>query len=374
MKKFRIVADDKIPFLKESPLAELTDLLFLPGAAISRRDLMHADALITRTRTKCNAALLDGTPVRMIATATIGFDHIDREYCAGKGIRWNNAPGCNADSVAQYLTSLLVVHAEKTGTALAGKTIGIVGVGNVGSRVAKVAQILGLHVLLNDPPRQKAENNNLFVPLEQIQREADFISFHVPLQKQGEFRTEALADENFFRNLRRAPFLINSSRGEVVCGEALKDALRKGAVSGAALDVWEHEPDIDRDLMNLLEFATPHIAGYSADGKANGTRACVENIARFFHLRVERIDRILPPAPCDPVIDLDQLEGDRVAGAILRTFHPLPVDKVLRATPERFEWFRANYDHPREYPAFRVLHASDEEAATFRAFGFQLDI
>ena len=182
MKKFRIVADDKIPFLKESPLAELTDLLFLPGAAISRRDLMHADALITRTRTKCNAALLDGTSVRMIATATIGFDHIDREYCAGKGIRWNNAPGCNADSVAQYLTSLLVVHAEKTGTALAGKTIGIVGVGNVGSRVAKVAQILGLRVLLNDPPRRKAENNNLFVPLEQIQREADFISFHVPLQ------------------------------------------------------------------------------------------------------------------------------------------------------------------------------------------------
>ena len=349
MKKFRIVADDKIPFLKESPLAELTDLLFLPGAAISRRDLMHADALITRTRTKCNAALLDGTPVRMIATATIGFDHIDREYCAGKGIRWNNAPGCNADSVAQYLTSLLVVHAEKTGTALAGKTIGIVGVGNVGSRVAKVAQILGLHVLLNDPPRQKVENNNLFVPLEQIQREADFISFHVPLQKQGEFRTEALADENFFRNLRRAPFLINSSRGEVVCGEALKDALRKGAVSGAALDVWEHEPDIDRDLMNLLEFATPHIAGYSADGKANGTAACVRNIANFFGL--DAAENWYPKVP-DPVNRA--VPADSLFSAVTAAYDIRNDDRRLRESPGNFEKLRGSYPLRREFPAFLV--------------------
>ena len=167
---------------------------------------------------------------------------------------------------------------------------------------------------------------------------------------------------------------MNSCRGAVHDTEALKEAKAKGQVSELIIDCWENEPRIDRELMSQVSIATPHIAGFSADGKANGTRACVENIARFFHLRVERIDRILPPAPLNPVIDLNQLEGDRVAGAILRTFHPLPVDKALRVTPERFEWFRANYDHPREYPAYRILHASDEEAATFRAFGFQLDI
>ena len=183
MKKIRIAADDKIPFLAESPLARLAELIRLPGAAITRDDLRGADALITRTRTKCNADLLDGTPVRLIATATIGYDHIDTAYCAAHDILWRNAPGCNADSVAQYIASLLLIHEETKRDPLAGKTIGVVGAGNVGSRVAKVAETLGMRVLLNDPPRERKEGTSDFVSLEQIQEETDFITFHVPDRK-----------------------------------------------------------------------------------------------------------------------------------------------------------------------------------------------
>ena len=237
MKKIRIVADDKIPFLAESPLARLTELIRLPGGAISRDDLRNADALITRTRTKCNAALLDGTAVRLIATATIGYDHIDTAYCAAHNILWRNAPGCNAASVAQYIASLLLIHEETKDDPLAGKTIGIVGVGNVGTRVAKVAETLGMRVLLNDPPRERKEGSSAFVSLEQIQEEADFITFHVPLLRDGSDRTFHLAGAPFFAALKRTPFLINSSRGEVTDNEALKTALRTGVIRGAAR-VW----------------------------------------------------------------------------------------------------------------------------------------
>ena len=369
MKKIRIVADDRIPFLKDSPLAELTDLVLLPGAAISRSDLLGADALVTRTRTKCNAALLDGTPVRIIATATIGFDHIDREYCESHSILWRNAPGCNADSVAQYLASLLLIHAETAGLPLAGKTIGIVGAGNVGSRVAKVAQILGMRTLLNDPPREDVEGKGAFVPLEQIQREADFITFHVPLQKEGIYRTSALADEAFFQKLERSPFLINTSRGEVVCGEALKAALRGGCVCGAALDVWEHEPDIDLELMKQLEFATPHIAGYSADGKANGTAACVRTIARFFGLKTA-----MEWYPEIPNVANGVLKADSVVSAVASAYDLRSDDRRLRASPETFEKQRGNSPLRREFPAFTVEQGAlrPEDLSVLGKLGFRI--
>lgn len=368
MNKIRIVADDKIPFLRESPLAELTDLRLLPGGAITRNDLMNADALITRTRTACNAELLNGTAVRLIATATIGFDHIDRSYCESHGIVWTNAPGCNADSVAQYITSLLLVHAEKCGEQLAGKTVGIVGVGNVGSRVAKVADILGMRVLLNDPPRKDSGENG-FVSLKQICEEADFITFHVPLQREGKYRTFHLAGMEFFHSLKRKPFLINSSRGEVVCGEALKAAIRNAEVCGAALDVWEHEPRIDAGLMELVEFATPHIAGYSTDGKANGTAASVAAVAEFFGL--EEIRGWYPRVP-EPEHSL--LNVKSVTEAVTMSYDIRRDDRRLRESPETFEKQRGSYPLRREFPAFAIAESSElssPEHSVLKRLGFR---
>lgn len=370
MKKIRIVADDKIPFLAESPLARLTELIRLPGGAISRDDLRNADALITRTRTKCNAALLDGTAVRLIATATIGYDHIDTAYCAAHNILWRNAPGCNAASVAQYIASLLLIHEETKDDPLAGKTIGIVGVGNVGTRVAKVAETLGMRVLLNDPPRERKEGSSAFVSLEQIQEEADFITFHVPLLRDGSDRTFHLAGAPFFATLKRTPFLINSSRGEVTDNEALKTALRTGVIRGAALDVWEHEPGIDLELMNLLEFATPHIAGYSADGKANGTAASVRTVAEFFGL-----EDALGWYPEVPVPAATLLRVHSLAEAAACAYDIRQDDARLRQSPETFEKQRGNYPLRREFPAFtidRTSPLSEDQFETLRKLGFQI--
>ena len=321
----KIVADNTVPFLKgiAEPFAEV---VYLDARAFTPEAVCDADALIVRSIDKCTRELLEGSRVRLITTATIGFDHIDTRYCEEAGITWRNAPGCNAASVAQYVLVSLIAIALRRGESLAGKTIGIVGVGHVGSIVARYAEAWGMRVLLNDPPRAAVEGDGAFVPLETIEKEADIVTLHVPLTREGQYATYHLADADFFGRLRRKPWFVNSCRGAVHDTEALKEAKAKGLVSELIIDCWENEPRIDRELMSQVSIATPHIAGFSADGKANGTRACVENIARFFHLRVERIDRILPPAPLNPVIDLNQLEGDRVAGAILRTFHPLPVD------------------------------------------------
>ena len=370
MKKIRIAADDKIPFLAESPLARLAELIRLPGAAITRDDLRGADALITRTRTKCNADLLDGTAVRLIATATIGYDHIDTAYCAAHDILWRNAPGCNADSVAQYIASLLLIHEETKRDPLAGKTIGVVGAGNVGSRLAKVAETLGMRVLLNDPPRERKEGTSDFVSLELIQEEADFITFHVPLLRDGSDRTFHLADAPFFAGLKRTPFLINSSRGEVTDSEALKSALRSGGIRGAALDVWEHEPGIDLELMNLLEFATPHIAGYSADGKANGTAACVRTVAEFFGL--EDAHGWYPEIP---VPATTHLRVHSLAEAVASAYDVRQDDARLRRSPETFEKQRGNYPLRREFPAFTIDRTSplkEEQFEILRKLGFQI--
>ncbi|MBO4536323.1 MAG: 4-phosphoerythronate dehydrogenase, partial [Bacteroidales bacterium] len=266
----KIVCDDKIPFLRGvfEPYAEV---VYLPGAAITAADVRDADALIVRTRTRCNCALLEGSSVRVIASATIGYDHIDTAWCSEHGIEWANAPGCNSGSVAQYIASALKVLAERFDLDLGNTTFGIVGVGHVGGKVARVAQALGMRVLLNDPPRAAAEGPDGFVSLDDLIAGSDIITLHVPLTSE----THHLFDAGRLSQMRPDQILINTSRGEVVDGEALKSALRARRLATAVLDVWEHEPDIDPELAQLVEIATPHIAGYSQDGKAAGTTAAV---------------------------------------------------------------------------------------------------
>ena len=271
----KIVCDDKIPFLRGvfEPYAEV---VYLPGAAITAADVRDADALITRTRTRCDRALLEGSSVRVIASATIGYDHIDTAWCESHGIAWANAPGCNSGSVAQYVGSALGVLAERFGLDLSGLTLGIVGVGHVGSKVARLAERLGMRVLLNDPPRAAAEGPDGFVSLGELIAGSDIITLHVPLDSS----TRYLFDARRIASLRPDQILINTSRGEVICGDALKRALKAGRLKAAVLDVWENEPNIDPELAELAIIATPHIAGYSTDGKAAGTTAAVRVVAR----------------------------------------------------------------------------------------------
>ena len=322
----KVIVDNKIPYIKEAINRIADEVVFLPGADFTKEAVKDADALIVRTRTRCNRELLEGTQVKFIATATIGYDHIDTEYCREAGITWTNCPGCNAGSVEQYVRSVLGLLQRKKGLDLKNATIGVVGVGHVGSRVARTAKLLGMRVLLNDPPRaDKGESG--FVDLATIARECDVITFHTPLIQEGIYRTYHLVDKDFLFSLKRAPYLINSSRGEVVDTASLLASLAAGKVKDVVIDTWENEPRISRDLLEAAFLATPHIAGYSADGKANATRMSLEALCRFFGMEVEF--EITPPeVPSD--------------------YDPTRDSEWLKADPEKFEWFRGNYPIRRE--------------------------
>jgi len=352
----KIVIDDKIPYI-HGALEPYAEVVYLPGSKTTAEVVKDADAIITRTRTKCNKSLLAGSSVKIIATATIGYDHIDTEYCDKAGIKWVNAPGCNAKSVEQYVASAIMVMAEKKGWTLAGKTIGIVGVGNVGSKVAKLAEILGMRVLLNDPPRARAEGERGFVDLEKILEESDVITLHVPLNQEGEDATYHLADEKLFARMVRKPIFINSCRGEVVKTAALKDAIRTGQVSGAIVDCWENEPNLDLELLEMVDLATPHIAGYSRDGKAKGTEMSVQAVGRFLGLELKnwKASNVEKPLVSEILIDgTNKTVQQILAEAILATYDIREDDARLRASIPTFEKQRGDYPVRREFPAFTV--------------------
>ena len=351
----KIIADDKIPFLK-GILEPYAQIEYLPGTHITLKDLKSADALIVRTRTQCNAGLLEGTKVRFIASATIGHDHIDKDYCIQNNISWVNAPGCNAESVVQYMTSALAMILRQTGKSFKEITIGIVGAGNVGHRLAKLSATLGISTLINDPPREMREGSTGFTSLEIILKNADIISFHVPLTRFGPYKTLHMANADLLSEIRPGAWLINTSRGEVVQTDALKNALQNGVLAGAILDVWEDEPSIDLKLLQMAFIATPHIAGYSADGKANGTAMSVQAISRFFNLGIDRWRPDFIPASPGGIItpshynSLEELFCD-----ISLTAYDIQDDHCqLLAHPDLFEKLRENYPIRREAPALTV--------------------
>ena len=352
----RIVADDKIPFLRGA-LEQFAEIIFLPGNKITNNDLKDADALLTRTRTTCNESLLKGTRIRFIGSATIGYDHIDTVYCKKNKIYWTNAPGCNSASVLQYIASALFKVAHEQGFNLKSKTIGIVGVGNVGSKVHKLAARIGMKVMVNDPPRARNEDGGNFVVLEKILNESDFITIHVPLNFSGEDKTYHFFSSGVFEMMRTGTWLFNSSRGEVIDTNELKEAIASGKLGGAVLDVWENEPHIDPDLLEKAFIATPHIAGYSADGKANGTSMIVNSLCRFFKLPLQNWYPQNVPLPLSPDIFIDckgKSEEDILREAVFHTYDITGDDMNLRSSPSDFERLRGDYPLRREYPSYRV--------------------
>ncbi|HOS73279.1 MAG TPA: 4-phosphoerythronate dehydrogenase PdxB [Bacteroidales bacterium] len=353
----KIIADDKIPFLK-GVLEPFAEVIYLPGHRIDNRILQDADALLVRTRTRCNEALLRNTGIKFIATATIGYDHIDADFCNSKGIAWTNAPGCNSSSVRQYVAAALLRISGQFRYRLKNKTLGIVGVGNVGSKVSSLARILEMNVLLNDPPRARKEGDEGFAGLEQVLMESDIVTAHVPLNPAGEDSTVNLFNEDCFRMMRKGTWFINTSRGEVTDTLALKNALDSGKLMGAVLDVWEKEPDIDTELMEKTFISTPHIAGYSADGKANGTSMAVNALCEFFGFPLKDWYPDNVPAPDAPVILVNcrgKTDEDVMREAVLHTYN-IDDDSVrLKQMPSGFEGQRGDYPLRREFPAYTVI-------------------
>jgi erythronate-4-phosphate dehydrogenase len=359
----KIIIDDKIPYIRGA-FEGVAEVVYLPGPKTTPEITKDADAIVTRTRTICNEKLLGGSSVKFIATATIGFDHIDTDYCEANGIQWTNAPGCNSKSVEQYIASTIMVLAEKNGWNLSEKCIGVVGVGNVGSKVARICEIFGMKVLRNDPPRERTEGSEQFVSIQQIMAEADIITLHVPLNMKGEDATFHLGNETFLNALKKKPVLINSCRGEVIETNAVKAALKSGQLSAFVCDCWENEPDIDLELLALTEIATPHIAGYSKDGKATGTLMSVQAISDFFALGLNNWTPTGVELPVDPIFEIDGdtlTEQQIFSKAILHTYDIRNDDRDFRNNVTLFEQLRGDYPTRREFPAFTIKAVNLDE-------------
>lgn len=367
----KILADAHIPYLK-GIAEQFGEVEYLPGNQFTRDAIKEKDALIVRTVTHFGEEILSGSNVKLICSATIGFDHIDTSWCDSHGVAWRTAPGCNAASVEQYLTACLLYLAEKYQFSLKEKTIGIVGVGNVGSKVETACKKLGMRVLLNDPPREEREGSALFTDIETIQREADIITFHTPLTKTGRHKTHHLADDYFLASVEKKPFIINAARGGITDNQALKKAIHNRSIAGVVIDCWENEPEIDRELFQLTDIATPHIAGYSADGKWTATKMSLENLNQFFNLGIEKVCYQEIPLPSNSIIDLRDITPEQqLQHAVWHTYNPMAETAVLKSSPEKFYWFRSNYPLRREYPAYTILHANDRISSILLSLGFK---
>lgn len=339
----KVVADLDIPFL-EGVFEPYGEVVYKKGIDIVADDVVDADALLVRTRTQCDAALLEGSKVKIVASATIGTDHIDKEYCASRGIEVANASGCNAGGVMQYVFSAVYGIAARKGIKLDDVTFGVVGVGNVGKRVAEMAESLGFKVMRCDPPRAQKEGPEGFCTLEELLAESHVVTLHVPLDE----TTRGMANEDFFTLIRPGAIFINAARGEVVDEAALMTAIPKlGAV---VIDTWNNEPTVNEELVEMVDIATPHIAGYSYQGKVNGTRMAVRAVAEC--LGLEALKEFSPDDSDEdrqPVrLDLRGRNHGEIA-AVLQYNYPIFTDDFrFRMEPHKFEKLRNEYQYRRE--------------------------
>ncbi|HQT92365.1 MAG TPA: 4-phosphoerythronate dehydrogenase PdxB [Candidatus Kryptobacter bacterium] len=327
----KIAVDQRIPFVEEAfgPFGEIAKY---DSRAIDNMAVKDADALLVRSETKVDEKLLAGSKVRFVGTATIGTDHVDLDFLNRQGITFASAPGCNSNAVVQYIFSALFTLAERFGFKLRGKTLGVVGVGNIGSKIVRVCRSLGMDVLQNDPPLARSTGDSRFVALDDLMG-ADFITIHVPYTKAGTDATHHLFDEKRLSMLKRGTVLINSSRGAVVDNPALKAALSRGVPGNAVLDVWEKEPNIDIDLLSKCAIGTQHIAGYSIDGKVNATRMIYEAFCGHFGLTQSWNSASVIKPPEHPVISVEagyEDTEDVISSAVRKCYDIMKDDELLR--------------------------------------------
>ena len=389
----KIVADENIPYVREA-FGGVGDVTTLPGREISGEAVRDADLLLVRSITWVGRELVEGSRVRFVATATIGEDHIDKAWLAEHGVSFASAPGSNAGSVTQYVSAALVALEERLGLDLRGMRLGVVGVGNVGSRVARAARALGMEVVLNDPPLERALKvghppqlpggvPTEFRPLAEIFG-CDVVTLHVPLTRKGPDKTYHLVDDRFFSRLQAGTILINTSRGSVVDGGDLKEALDSGRLAACVLDVWEGEPDIDVSLLERVFIGTPHIAGYSFDGKVNGTRMIYEAACRFLGRAPEWDPTPLLPAPERPRVEVDGA-ADGALNSTVRSVYDIMKDDaamrgLIRCEPgERARFFdRLRKEYPRRREFFNttavVWPRNNELEARLSGLGFRAEV
>lgn len=365
--------------------APLGQVELVPDRDIRRDHLLGADALIVRSKTRVDRALLEGTPVAFVATATAGADHFDIPWLNDAGIAWSASPGCNANAVAEYVATTLVLLARKRAALLSGQTLGIVGVGQVGSRVAQKAILLGLRVLRNDPPLALQTGSRDFRSLGDVLAETDILTLHAPLVADGPFPTRHLADCRFFGQLKPGAWFINTSRGEIVDPDSLQCALDHQLLSACALDVWENEPDLPDSIRNAVDILTPHVAGYSLEGLLNGTRHCHRELCHFLEVEPSWAPdpRRLPETPFIQIEAAHRSDEDVLAG-LLAAACPIPDDtrawraEMTTGDPaelrRRFDRFRQNHSSRREFSGICVhlSHAVPSLLETVAAFGFQV--
>jgi erythronate-4-phosphate dehydrogenase len=304
----RIIADENIPFVKEC-FSSLGDVETFPGRQITPPTVADADCLLVRSITSVNETLLAKSKVKFVATATIGFEHVALDYLNKRNIGFASAPGSNSNSVADYFVAALLSVAKKHKISLAGKSIGVVGVGSVGSKIAKKCAALGMKVVLNDPPLARQTGDPKYRTLNELYG-CDFVTLHTPLTREGRDRTYHLADEIFFKSLKTGCVFINTSRGAVHDTAALKNAIQSNKLSSVILDVWENEPNIDCDLLRIVDISTPHIAGYSLDGKIAGLLMIYAAACKFFKAESKHTIADFLPPPTVPQITIEKIDAD----------------------------------------------------------------
>ena len=357
----KIIADENIPYIKEC-FASVGEVTTISGRKIASDIVKDADALLVRSITKVDEKLLAGSRVKFVATATIGTEHIDKNYLLQNNIAFASAPGSNANSVAEYIVSALLRLADKYNFDPAEKSIGIIGTGNVGSKVEQKAAAMGMNVFLNDPPLARQTHKAKYVPLSDLFG-CDIITLHTPLTSEGIDKTYHLADEKFFDSLKDDVIFINSSRGSVTDSRALKKALAHGKIKAAVLDVWENEPNIDIELLKMVDLVTPHIAGYSYDGKVAGTIMIYNSLCGHFGIKAEKVITDFLPKPQISQIKIDDNQKNILLQTVSQLYDIKQDDEKLRSIADMpveeqgrfFDGLRKNYRIRREFQNTEVI-------------------
>jgi erythronate-4-phosphate dehydrogenase len=360
----KIIADANIPFVKEC-FSSIGEVTVIGGREMTPWIVADADILLVRSITPVGVDLLAGSKVRFVGTATIGFDHIDVDFLARKNIGFASAPGSNANSAAEYVIAGLLDTGQKYHLDLEGRSIGIIGVGNVGSRVARKCAAMGMDVYLNDPPLKRQTGDAKYLPLEKLY-DCDFITFHTPLTFDGPDKTYHLADEKFFKSLKGRCVFVNASRGGVVDSSALKSAIKSGRLRAVVLDVWENEPDIDIELLKMVDIGTPHIAGYSLDGKIAGLIMIYKAACEHFAVEPKFDMEDFLPEPSVPELKVNPNiinEQDTLLSAVQKVYRidkddtrlRRVLDKPAENRGEHFDGLRKNYHVRREFQNTSVI-------------------
>ena len=379
----RIVADVNVARVREA-FADVGELVLRPGRAITPDDVRGADALVTRSITRVGPQLLDNSSVRFVGSTTIGTDHVDKKYLKERDITFTSAPGSTAPPVAEWFAAALLVLARRRGWHMRDKTLGVIGIGNVGRRVARFSEAMGMQVIRNDPPLARSTGDPIYRPIEELTA-ADIITVHAPLIRDGVDATYHLIDADFLARLKPGVIIVNAARGAIVDGNALRAAIESGHVSDALLDVWEAEPKVDLALLDKVAIGTPHVAGHSFDGKVRGTEMIYRALCTCFDLTPtwDPWPTMPPSNAAELTVNAGNRHDDDVLREVILSAYDVEADDTrLRAVADQppdqradyFDHLRATYPMHREFPATTVTlqGGTADLAAKLTTLGFRV--